>query len=868
MYRFVSKIHYASLYDCIVDKSLPIVSARAALETAWKVGKPIVLSAPTGSGKSTCVPLWLAERELLEGAAVESDKIVLVVEPRRVACRALAMYLSKLRGEPVGEHIGYAVRFDKQHGKSTRVLFVTPGVALGMLAQGELSARCHTLMLDEFHERSAEVDLLAARAQLLCKPGGVRLLLCSATLDTEALAEKIGGCVINSSGRSFDVEVSYQGEAGPSDDNLESRVCRAVTKALSQCEGDILVFLPGRGEIRRCRAQLEGSVQSNSASVELVEVHGGVSPERLANAFAAGKERRVYLSTNVAESSVTLPGVRCVIDSGLSRRIVHRSGRSLLALSTIAQDAADQRAGRAGRVAAGECWRLWGDDFRLERLTPPEVSGIELDDFVLRAATMGLQGNTFDEAPWISRPPAFAVQRARERLVAAGVLDEGLCLSERGRAFGRLPVSAARAGLLLDAPPQLRTDLADLVARVEVDRSLVRAPAKSRSAQDARAVLFAHARDEVEFELAALRGGNAHHHELDTRTLNETRRVAKALREAIGASPTDPTKSEPTWTDREALVAYVLAHAPELAFARRPRDAKKTRAHGRPAKAEAWANDDGTELALYAFRFPDGDGGVSGEEANRSEPDRSEAALIFGARWIGVGLRARGVGELAMPIELSALKLAGLGTLQLGTPRIIRKGGSISIEAPSLWRFASVSREDKGGRLRGDSLRRASASLLAGGAMYPDLVSRLEEACLHRDLLESLPPFNEHLDPTGGRSGEEWLYFRLGQLGLENGEDFELVGVDDLVPDLEARVRAHGADPALLLDLRKDFPLTFVDRGARYRIKRANLERRRVVIEPGNTNAKKRGEVSAKALPRYRGFSVFFEQASRQVKLR
>ena len=846
-----------------MDPSLPIHSARAALEKAWKVGAPIVLSAPTGSGKSTCVPLWLAEEALLRSAEIDGDKIVLVVEPRRVACRALAMYLSHVRGEPVGEHVGYAVRFDKQYGSSTRVLFVTPGVALGMLAQGELAARCHTLMLDEFHERGAEVDLLAARAQLLCTPGGVRLLLCSATLDSEVLSEKIGGCVISSSGRSFDVKVSYQGEGGPSDDTLESRVCAAVTRALTQCDGDVLVFLPGRGEIRRCRAQLEGHVRSMRETIELVEVHGGVSPQRLANAFTAGERRRVYLSTNVAESSVTLPGVRCVIDSGLARRIVHRAGRSLLALSTIAQDAADQRAGRAGRVAAGECWRLWGPGFRLEPTTPPEVAGIELDDFVLRAATMGLEGREFDEAPWITSPPAFAVARARERLVAAGVLNEDLCLSERGRGYGRLPVSAARAGLLLDAPPALRADLADLVARLEVDRTLVRAPAKSHAAQEARAVLFADTRDEVEVELAALRGGDAHRHELDARTLKETRRVAAALREAIGASPVDPTKSEPTWADREALIAHVLAHAPALAFARRPRETKKARTQGGRAKAEAWANDEGTELALYPFRLPSAEDGGSGEGAQMSE-----AALIFGARWLGVGLRARGVGDLAMPIELSALQRAGLGTLDLGTPRIHRAHGSLSIEATSVWRFASVRREDKGGRLRGDALRKAAATLLAGGAMYPELSSRLEEGCLHRDLLESMPPFDEHPDPTGGLCGEAWLYFRLGELGLETAEDFELIGVDDLVPDLEARVRAHHVDPSVLVQLRKDFPASFVDRGARYRIKRANLDRRRVVIEPGNSTAKKRGEASVKALPRYRGFSVFYEQASRKVQLR
>ncbi len=868
-------------------KSLPIFSARAALETAWKAGKPIVLSAPTGSGKSTCVPLWLAEAELLENAEIESDKMVLVVEPRRVACRALAMYLSRLRGEPVGQHVGYAVRFDKQFGKSTRVLFVTPGVALGMLGQGELAARCHTLMLDEFHERGAEVDLLAARAQLLCKPGGIRLLLCSATLDSEMLADKIGGVVISSSGRSFDVEIRYHGDKGPTEDNLESRVCNAVTRALAQCEGDILVFLPGRGEIRRCRAQLEGSlgrskVRTGSAGIDLVEVHGGVSPERLANAFAVGERRRVYLSTNVAESSVTLPGVRCVIDSGLSRRIMHRAGRSLLALSAIAQDAADQRAGRAGRVAAGECWRLWGQSFRLGQITPPEVEGIELDDFVLRAATMGLDGNSFDEAPWISPPPTFAIERARARLVASGVLDTSFCLSERGRAFGRLPVSVARAGLLLDAPSELRTDLADLVARVEVDRSLVRAPAKSPAAQDARALLFADARNELEIELAALRGGDAHRHELDARTLKEIRRVARALREAIGANPVDPTKSEPTWSNREALIAHVLARAPELAFVRRTRDAKKGRAQGGRAKAVAWANDEGTELALYPYRLPDVGDGVPGEGASgKGTPNKGssgdvakpeEAALIFGARWIGVGRSARGMGELALPIEMSELKIAGLGTLEIGTPRIVRgrhtKGGSISIEATSVWCFASVRRENKGGQLHGDALRQAAASLLAGGAMYPELVSRLNEACLHRDMLESQPPFSEHADPTGGRSGEQWLYFRLGQLGLENAEDFELIGMHDLVPDLEARINAHHADPALLLQLRKDFPFEFVSGGARYRIKQANLERRRVVIEPSSANAKKRGEPSVNTLPRYRGFSVVFEQASRTVKLR
>jgi ATP-dependent helicase HrpB len=778
------------------------------------------------------------------------------VDGRRVACRALAGYLARRSGQTLGDFVGYAVRFDKRWGDRTRVVFVTPGVALSMLASGELEDRCHTLMLDEFHERSAELDLLACAAQGLAARSGLRLVLCSATLESSKLAARLDGRVIESAGRSYPVAIRHEGEGGPREEELETRVHRAVERAIAGGEGDVLVFLPGRGEIRRCAAALATLAKANEG-LELVEVHGGIAPDRLARAFEAGGGRRVYLSTNVAESSVTLPGVRCVIDTGLARRIMHRAGRSLLALTTIAQDAADQRAGRAGRVAAGECWRLWGSDFRLEPTTPPELEGIELDDLVLRAAGLGLAGDDFDQAPWISSPPEFAVAAARSRLQETGVLDDAAALTERGRLFLRLPVSAARAALLLDAPEHLRPDLADIVARVEVDRSLVRSGGTA-GASSARADLLAGASDEVEVELVALRAGDGRRHGLDMRTLTETRRVAMALRKAIGANPVDPTKSPPKLASRAALVQHVLERAPSLAFVRRPRSARK---EARPRRSEAWANDVGTELDLYPFQPP-----VSDTELE--ERPEAEAAIVFSARWLGVGRRARGVGELVLPVELSALRDSGLGTLEVGTPRIKRRGGSVRIEATSRWRFATLERESAGGELQGEALRQAAATLLARGALYPDLLPRLEAACLHRDLLARLPPFAEDEDPTRGLSGVAWLNFRLTELGLSRGEDFALLEVDDLLPDLDAWLGRHPVDPKLLADLRADFPIDFVDRGARYRVARVDLSRRRVVIEPANASAKKRGEPAVKLLPRYRAFNVFFEQASRKLKLR
>ncbi|MCA9713455.1 MAG: ATP-dependent helicase HrpB, partial [Myxococcales bacterium] len=293
---------------------LPIDDARARFTEALRADAPVIVTAPTGSGKSTRLPLWLGF-DVACGAGP-----TLVVEPRRVACRALALWLARGRGEPVGASIGYRVRFDDRRSADTRVLFVTPGVALNMFADGS-ALEFATILVDEFHERGWEVDLvvLLARRALARRGAAPRLVLCSATLDVDALVEQLGATLVRAEGRRFPVSITYEGDEAPSPVGLERRVADALTRLAGDRErdtGDILVFLPGKREIERCRQIAQG------LPLTPVIVHGGVSPERLVRAFApadAGAPARVYLATNVAETSLTVPGIRFVVDPGFAR---------------------------------------------------------------------------------------------------------------------------------------------------------------------------------------------------------------------------------------------------------------------------------------------------------------------------------------------------------------------------------------------------------------------------------------------------------------------------------------------------------------------------------------------------------------------
>lgn len=811
---------------------LPIEDAREAFESALARPAPVVVVAPTGSGKSTVLPGWLADAQ---------PGPVVVVEPRRVACRALATWVARQRGESVGQTVGYRVRFDDRSGPDTRILFATPGVVLNLLADGAAS-QWGALLVDEFHERSWEIDMVVALARRARAAGAsMRLVLCSATLDTDTLVERLAATRVEARGRRFAVEIEYAGGGLPSARDLESRVAAAVAEACERDRaGDVLVFLPGKGEIERCvRAIAE-------PDATVVPVHGGLPPEALMRAFAAASGRRVFVATNVAETSLTLPGVTTVIDSGLARRRQHQAGRSVLALAVISKASMDQRAGRAGRVAPGRCIRLWDERFIPEPVTPPEIARIELDDLVVRAASCGLRAPEIADAPWVDEPPSFALQAAIDRLTADGTLDAEGELTAVGAARSRLPVSPFSARMLARPPAALAALLADLVALVEVGRDLVLGTAGDERMAQARRECFEGATDEVEVQLRALWHGRPRAHGLHATALTETRKLARALRKHVGASA-----DEPPAFDRAALVSHLLQRVPEAAFVPRQRAAKKGKANGARPSVLPWGN--GTiELSLRPAWIP----GLHAEE----QPEPPKAGVVLELMWLGHGRSASGRGRLLLRCRPADLFVAGLGQTRFGAVGVER--GRVWADVEHEYAGVVIHREREA--LSGPALCSAVATLIARGTLRKGLARTLGDD-LH--LLSVVEQAGE-----GPRQEvaevEPWLAARLREAGLSDFEELALLSEEDLRPDVFARGWARGLDHPAVTALRDDFPRTFAFEGSVYTC-RVELAARRVTLEAHSVRGKKGGgEPPARVLPRFRGFAVFYRKASRQLRLR
>ncbi|PLK70183.1 ATP-dependent helicase HrpB [Rhizobium sp. TH135] len=426
---------------------LPIIEKLAALAAALETGNRAVLSAPPGAGKTTLVPLHLLDQPWRE------DNRIILLEPRRLAARAAASRMAALLGETVGGTVGYRMRLDNRISARTRIEVVTEGVFVRMILDDPELQGVAAVLFDEFHERSLDADLglaLALDAQSALRPD-LRILVMSATLDVERIASLLSGPpVIISQGRSFPVEVRHRDR--PGDERIEDAVASTVLKTLSEERGSILAFLPGQAEIRRVAERLEGRV---GADVVLTPLYGmlGQAEQDAAIRPAKGGMRKVVLATSIAETSITIDGVRVVIDSGLQRLPVYEPSTGITRLETVrvSKASADQRAGRAGRTEPGIAMRLWhsGQTAALPAFTPPEILSSDLSSLALDMAHWGVADPR--QLLLLDMPPEAALKEARQLLIGLGALDEALQLTAKGRRMRDFGLPPRLAAMVLDA---------------------------------------------------------------------------------------------------------------------------------------------------------------------------------------------------------------------------------------------------------------------------------------------------------------------------------------------------------------------------------------------------------------------------------
>ena len=410
-----------------VPPSLPIDSAIPQILASISESRAVVVTAAPGAGKTTRVPPALAV-----------DGPVIVLQPRRVAARSLATRVAAERGWTIGNEVGWHVRFERRFGPATRVLFATEGILTARLQQDPLLEGFRTIILDEFHERSVHADLgIALAKQAWLARSDLRLVIMSATLDAAAVSTYLDDCpIVEVAGTSYSLDVRYAPRLSIAD---------AVGTCLRETSGQILCFLPGAAEIGRAHRDVAPATEG----IEIVELHGSLDAAAQDAAIASATRRRIILSTNIAETSLTVPGVAAVVDTGLHKVARYDPERAVDSLETerISQDSADQRSGRASRLGPGVAIRMWHERDRLRVLREPEIQRVDLSAAVLDILAWGGDPRAFD---WFEPPLPERVDRAFDLLGRLGATWDGQ-LTQAGRHIQRLPLHPRLAAILLAA---------------------------------------------------------------------------------------------------------------------------------------------------------------------------------------------------------------------------------------------------------------------------------------------------------------------------------------------------------------------------------------------------------------------------------
>jgi ATP-dependent helicase HrpB len=453
---------------------LPIEDVLPQLRQVLAQYSNALLTAPPGAGKTTRVPLALLDEPWLAGHKL------LLLEPRRLAAKAAAHRMAGMLGESVGGAVGYRMRLDTNVGYKTRIEVVTEGVLTRLLVKNPELEEYGAILFDEFHERSLQADAglaLALETQRLVRPG-LRLLVMSATLNCGPVSDLLGGApVIACEGRLFAVDTHYLDR--PLTGSIEAAVVQCIRRALSRDSGSLLVFLPGMAEIRRVeRALLAAALGTD---VVIAPLHGDLPQAAQDRAIAPAMpgKRKVVLATSIAETSVTIDGIRVVIDAGQLRapRFDARSGLTRLETTKVTQDSADQRRGRAGRLEPGTCYRLWTEPEHqtLAARRSPEILDADLCSLLLDLAQWGVSDPS--ELSWLTPPPSGTVAQARELLTRLGAFDATGRLTPHGRQMADLPLHPRLAHMLLRSVPldcaRVACELAALLSERDVLRTAV-----------------------------------------------------------------------------------------------------------------------------------------------------------------------------------------------------------------------------------------------------------------------------------------------------------------------------------------------------------------------------------------------------------
>ena len=434
--------------------NLPAYQIADAVNQKLAESSNLVITAPPGAGKSTLLPLTILNA---------CNGKILMLEPRRLAARQIAERMASILGESVGKTVGYRVRFENKTSKDTRIEVLTEGILTRMLVNDPTLDGVSIVIFDEFHERSINSDLalaLTRQAQEIIRPD-LKMVIMSATIDTAAICQTLRAPLIESQGKMFPVETVYSADDVNAYDMVQEMVA-TIVRAHHDHQGDILAFLPGQREILKCEEMLNGiiakaddsSADNMWAATTVYPLYGNLSPEKQRSAIAPSQEgsRKIVLATPIAETSLTIEGVRIVVDSGLCRKLVYdnRTGLSQLKTVRISKDMATQRRGRAGRVAEGICYRLWTQtsEHLMEDQRRPEIEDADLSSMVLDIAAFG--ENNPEALPWFTQPPTANLLSAKSLLVSLKAIREDGSITALGKEMASLPCHPRIARMMLN----------------------------------------------------------------------------------------------------------------------------------------------------------------------------------------------------------------------------------------------------------------------------------------------------------------------------------------------------------------------------------------------------------------------------------